>query len=64
MLDCDPLRGVLVQLLVEKLDQYRGICSGYVVMPDHVHLIVWFKQPGQLSRFMKSWKQTSRTLVA
>jgi len=28
-------------------------------MPDHVHLIVWFDKPGELSRFMKSWKQTS-----
>lgn len=39
--------------------RYDGICSGYVVMPDHVHAIVWFEQPGELSRFMKAWKQSS-----
>ena len=59
MLDCEPLRNALMELLAQKLIEYRGICSGYVVMPDHVHAIVWFEQPGELSRFMKSWKQTS-----
>jgi putative transposase len=59
MLDCEPLRNTLVELLAQKLTEYRGICSGYVVMPDHVHAIVWFEASGQLSRFMKSWKQTS-----
>jgi len=59
MLDCAPLRDALIELLVEKLRDYHGICSGYVIMPDHVHLIVWFGESGELSLFMKSWKQTS-----
>ena len=59
MLDCEPLRDALLELLAQKLKEYTGICSGYVVMPDHVHVIVWFEESGQLSRFMKSWKQTS-----
>lgn len=59
MLDCEPLRDALLELLTQKLTEYRGICSGYVVMPDHVHAIVWFEKPGELSRFIKSWKQTS-----
>ena len=59
MLDCEQLRNILLELLVKKLKEYSGICSGYVIMPDHVHLIVWFDRPGELSRFMKSWKQTS-----
>jgi len=42
MLDCEPLRDTLVELLVHKLKDYDGICSGYVVMPDHVQVIVWF----------------------
>lgn len=59
LLDCEPLRDALLELLAQKLTEYCGICSGYVVMPDHVHTIVWFEAPGELSRFMKSWKQTS-----
>jgi len=49
MLDCEPLRASLLKLLAEKLTQYRGICSGYVVMPDHVHTIIWFEKQGELS---------------
>ncbi len=59
MLDCEPLRDMLVEMLAQKLGMYDGTCSGFVIMPDHVHLIVWFGNPGELSRFMKSWKQTS-----
>jgi len=59
MLDCEPLREKLLELLVQKLDDYSGICLGYVIMPDHVYLIVWFGLPGELSRFIKIWKQTS-----
>ncbi|MCA9238744.1 MAG: transposase [Planctomycetales bacterium] len=59
MLDCEALRNALLELLAQKLNEYCGICSGYVVMPDHVHTIIWFEEPGELSRFMKSWKQTS-----
>lgn len=59
MLDSGPMRDALIGLLTQRLTDYRGVCSGYVVMPDHVHAIVWFEQPGELSRFIKSWKQTS-----
>ncbi len=59
MLDCEPLRDAFLELFALKLTKYCGICSGYVVMPNHVHAIVWFEAPGKLSRFMKSWKQTS-----
>ncbi len=39
--------------------EHRGVCCGFVVMPNHVHAIVWFGEPGALSPFMKSWKQTT-----
>lgn len=63
MLDCEALRNALVELLAQKLTEYCGICSGYVVMPDHVQAIVWFEQPGEISRFMKSWKQATQTTM-
>ena len=32
-------------------------------MPDHVHALVWFPEPLQLSKFMNKWKATtSKTL--
>lgn len=59
MLDCEQMRDELTQILIMKLRDYEGICSGYVIMPDHFHTIVWFEESETLSRFMKSLKQTS-----
>jgi putative transposase len=63
LLDHPQMRANLLELLTEKLRSHDGICSGYVVMPDHVHAIVWFEKIGALSRFMKSWKQSSSLLL-
>jgi len=52
-------RQVVISLLASELMTHEGICSGFVIMPDHVHAIVWFSQPGRLSHFMKQWKQKS-----
>jgi putative transposase len=57
--DHPKLRDDFIVITVEKLREHRGICSGFVVMPDHVHAIVWFAAAGSLSPFMKSWKQTT-----
>jgi putative transposase len=59
LLDHPRMRDALVAILADKLQTYHGLCSGFVIMPEHVHAIVWFRKTGELSRFMKSWKQTS-----
>jgi len=53
------MRDEFIAVTAEKLHEHRGICSGFVVMPNHVHAIVWFSEAGSLSPFMKSWKQTT-----
>jgi putative transposase len=59
LLDHAGVRDNFVTITAEKLREHHGICSGFVVMPDHVHAIVWFDAVGALSAFMKSWKQTT-----
>ena len=59
LLDQPQMRDVVVEVLAGSLEKRGGICSGYIVMPDHVHSIVWFPEPGTLSAFMKAWKQAS-----
>jgi putative transposase len=59
LLDHPVMRNVLVDCFVEKIAAYQALCCGYVVMPDHLHFIIWFNEDGDLSRFMKSFKQTS-----
>jgi len=59
LLDHPLMRDVLASILNDRLRACAGICSGFVIMPDHVHSILWLPEPDDLSRFMKAWKQTS-----
>ncbi|HEV3166164.1 MAG TPA: transposase, partial [Isosphaeraceae bacterium] len=34
-------------------------CVEFVLMSDHVHAVVWFPEPGQLSRFVHEWERRS-----
>ena len=42
-----------------RLARHRGKCLGFVIMPDHVHALIWFPETGHLSRFMNEWKNQS-----
>ena len=53
LLDEDHPKRILLGQLNEQLDRQQATCVGFVVMPDHVHLMVWFPETGQLSRFMQ-----------
>ena len=59
LLDHPRMRDIVAFIFAEKLTTFRAVCVGYVIMPDHVHSIVWLPETDLLSHFMKSWKQTS-----
>jgi putative transposase len=59
LLDHAVMRDAFLSVLVEKLELYQALCCGYVVLPDHLHAILWIPQACGVSAFMKSWKQTS-----
>jgi putative transposase len=59
LLDHDRLKEAVLGVLNSQLAKQDGRCIGFVVMPDHVHAIVWFPEPDQISHFMKQWKQRS-----
>jgi putative transposase len=44
-------------------EKFAAKCVGFVLMPDHVHLLIWFPQPGQLSRFVQQLKGRSSTQI-
>lgn len=58
-LDEDQPKRILLGVLNQQLRTFKATCVGFVIMPEHVHLIVWFPQPGQLSRFMQELKRLS-----
>jgi putative transposase len=59
LLDHDHPKRVVLGVLNERLDRQAARCAGFVVMPDHVHAVVWFPATGQLSRFVHEWKRQS-----
>lgn len=63
LLNPDPSKRIVIGTLGSRLARQNGICIGFVVMPDHVHVLLWFPENQQLSLFMNKWKdQTSSTI--
>lgn len=63
LLDHDHCKRIVIGTLGSQLKFQTAICVGFVVMPDHVHALVCFPQPRQLSFFMKQWKQRSSVQI-
>jgi putative transposase len=59
LLDHDQAKRIVLDVLKTQLDTRQARCIGFVVMPDHVHTVVWFPVPGQLSVFIQQWKRLS-----
>jgi putative transposase len=63
LLDDDRAKRIVLGALNAQLHRLAGQCVGFVLMPNHVHALVWFPQSGQLSEFMKQWKRTSSVRI-
>lgn len=63
LLDHDEAKKLVLGVLDSQLTRQQGRCVGFVVMPDHVHAVVWFPEPDQISHFMKQWKQRSSVQI-
>ncbi len=59
LLDHDHPKRILLGVLGEQLRTLPAKCVGFVVMPNHVHALVWFPQVGQLVKFIHEWKRLS-----
>lgn len=59
LLNHDHAKRILLGWLNDVLDQYQARCVGFVIMPEHVHALVWLPKTGQLSSFMHSLKRRS-----
>uniref|UniRef100_A0A7C2K068 Transposase n=1 Tax=Schlesneria paludicola TaxID=360056 RepID=A0A7C2K068_9PLAN len=63
LLDHDQPKRIFLGVLNEVREKFAAKCVGFVLMPDHVHLLIWFPQPGQLSRFVQQLKGRSSMLI-
>ncbi len=59
LLDDEMAMRIVIGILGSQLAKKNGKCAGFVIMPDHVHSIVRFRQQNQLSNFIQQWKRLS-----
>jgi len=59
LLGPDVCKRIAIGTLGSQLARQKGICAGFVVMPNHVHAMVWFPEEYQISPFMDKWKELS-----
>ena len=59
LLDVDRSKRIVLGVLNSQLVRKEGRCVGFVVMPNHVHALVWFPADNQISEFLKQWKRLS-----
>jgi putative transposase len=57
LLDTDQAKKIVIHYLSTQLKNQSGSCTGFVIMPDHVHAIVSFNRPKILSVFVSQWKR-------
>jgi len=64
LLHPDICKRIVIGNLANQLKRQNGICVGFVIMPDHVHAVVWFPTEHEISPFMDKWKElTSRAIT-
>ena len=59
LLYTDTAKRIVISILASEIKKHNAQCSGFVIMPEHVHAIVRFSETGQLNEFMKQWKGKS-----
>jgi REP-associated tyrosine transposase len=59
LLDHPRTKQIVIAILAAELNEHGGTCCGFVIMPDHVHAILWFAEVERLSPFMRVWKSRS-----
>jgi len=63
LLDRNEAKQIVLEILGTQLARRQGRCLGFVIMPDHVHALVWFPESGQISEFMRQWKSRSSRAI-
>jgi putative transposase len=59
LLDYDHPKRIVLGVLNAQLEKLKAKCVGFVIMPDHVHALVWLPVTGQLVQFVHEWKRLS-----
>ncbi len=64
LLDAPQAKGIVLGTLSAQLRRLDGRCAGFVVMPEHVHALLWLPEKGGLSECLRQWKRTSSLRIS
>jgi putative transposase len=59
LLDLDQPKRLVLGVLNHQLKAMSAHCVGFVLMPDHVHALIWLPESSNLTRFIHGWKRMS-----
>jgi len=59
LLDLDQPKRIVLGVLNHQLTAMQARCLGFVIMPDHVHALIWLPESQTLRRFLHGWKRMS-----
>jgi len=59
LLDLEQPKRIVLGVLNYVIEKHAARCAGFVIMLNHVHALIWFPEPEQLSPFMHEWKRQS-----
>jgi putative transposase len=55
LLDLDQPKRIVLGVLNHLLETLAAKCVGFVLMPDHVHALLWLPDPQEITRFLHGW---------
>ncbi|MEZ6131854.1 MAG: transposase [Planctomycetaceae bacterium] len=59
LLNQNRCKRIVISRLETTRKAYEGTCFGFVIMPEHVHVLIRFREQGLLSLFKQEWKRQS-----
>ena len=59
LLDLDQPKRIVLGVLNHQLQAFHARCCGFVLMPEHLHALVWLPGTDELRRFLHGWKRMS-----
>ena len=59
LLNQDRCKRIVIHFLEVVRAEYEGLCLGFVIMPEHVHVLIRFRERGRLIPFKQEWKRRS-----
>jgi len=63
LLAMDSCKDVVIESMKFLNTKYKADLLGYVIMPNHIHLIIFFKVKNELSNWMRDMKKFTAVMI-